>query len=701
MNTPLNSAYQRASSLLRRLTKGPGDEMPQPLWKRLADRPTVEAMIGYGLSLGRYPGVQPPRIPVTYTDLMWMARNEVVCATIIQNLRNEIFRQGVEVREKFSFKCTHCDMEFDRRPEDGVCSECGGELREPDALEREKLERVLRKANDNGQRLLEVLKMFEGYLDPCDDAYLICRKVYALDENGVVVPEETYVREVLAATPQVMRKVCDDKGLMGGKYYVCLIHRGESVENKPGRCRICGNLLYDVHYVSVPAGGGQAPEEYYVEGEVLHASKYNPSLIYGFSGLITCWYEALTLYYSSRRVKVEYEKPRTPNSILMIATKNLPSFRKWWEEQKQKLKADPYEPPVLAYEGDRKGAEVVNLARSLREVELLPIRTEFRQRISAFYGVSNIFMADTSASGGLNNEGLQILVTNRAVEFGQRIYNDIVFPWLLRQLGVDDYTFTLPPSEEEDMMAALQRADLRAATAQRMLAMGFSVRLKEPSEGEVLEFEFGGEAQRQPAGEEMPQGPTPSAPRLPPAEQTSGETGFGKEDDGIPLAKEFWSNALKAYREAVFKRVFEGLSKDQSDRVRQILLDAFEDGSAFDFNRTVEAVMKVGLDQLQAERIVRTEHQAVANKARELGFQRRDPEGKFRYRWSIKRDHRTSDICKEIAARVEREGGGGGVPLERMKEILVEVSKKHLGAGWEVRDWTPHINCRSTLVRVV
>ena len=50
---------------------------------------------------------------------------------------------------------------------------------------------------------------------------------------------------------------------------------------------------------------------------------------------------------------------------------------------------------------------------------------------------------------------------------------------------------------------------------------------------------------------------------------------------------------------------------------------------------------------------------------------------------------------------VDKEGAGNGVPLQRLNEICKEVSLKHNGEGWEYRDWTPHINCRSGLQRVV
>ena len=36
-------------------------------------------------------------------------------------------------------------------------------------------------------------------------------------------------------------------------------------------------------------------------------------------------------------------------------------------------------------------------------------------------------MADNTTSGGLNNEGMQILVTNRAVQMAQNVYNNMYF----------------------------------------------------------------------------------------------------------------------------------------------------------------------------------------------------------------------------------------------------------------------------------
>ena len=86
-------------------------------------------------------------------------------------------------------------------------------------------------------------------------------------------------------------------------------------------------------------------------------------------------------------------------------------------------------------------------------------------------------MADNTASGGLNNEGMQILVTNRAVEMAQNVYNQYVFPWLMEEFGVTDWELILPPSEEEDEIASLRKREIEIGLASQMQGLGFEVDL--------------------------------------------------------------------------------------------------------------------------------------------------------------------------------------------------------------------------------
>ena len=84
-------------------------------------------------------------------------------------------------------------------------------------------------------------------------------------------------------------------------------------------------------------------------------------------------------------------------------------------------------------------------------------------------------MADNSASGGLNNEGMQILVTNRAVEMAQTIWNNYVFPFMTKEFGITDWVLNLRPSEEEDEIAKLRKREIEVNVAGAIKNLGFEV----------------------------------------------------------------------------------------------------------------------------------------------------------------------------------------------------------------------------------
>ncbi len=101
--------------------------------------------------------------------------------------------------------------------------------------------------------------------------------------------------------------------------------------------------------------------------------------------------------------------------------------------------------------------------------------------------------------------------------------------------------------------------------------------------------------------------------------------------------------------------------------------------------------------------VVRTESQHISNSSREWVYRDRDPLNRYRYVWGIRRDHRTSQQCLEIAARVDEEkrmNREKGVRLDRLKSIVREVAMKY-APDYPYREWVPHYNCRSKLRRII
>tara|TARA_R110000744_G_scaffold376014_1_gene489945 strand:+ start:17 stop:826 length:810 start_codon:yes stop_codon:yes gene_type:complete len=252
-----------------------------------------------------------------------------------------------------------------------------------------------------------------------------------------------------------------------------------------------------------------------------------------------------------------------PKGLLAVQTRNMESMKSFWRAVKEKMEADPHFIPVMGIEGENgKGAvEWIKFMDSLKEMDYVQVKDDLRDRISAFYGVSKVFMADNTTSGGLNNEGMQILVTNRAVQKAQTVYNNYVFPFLVKQFGITDWVLKLPPSEEEDEIAVLRKREIEVAIAAATKNLGFEVEMdedgnftyKKPEPEEPKEQEGGGQTgeDNSLAGSDLDQrdldenmrnfaqgGSSPSTPQENPAttrNKPSLNQGPDKRLSGLPL----------------------------------------------------------------------------------------------------------------------------------------------------------------------
>jgi hypothetical protein len=195
----------------------------------------------------------------------------------------------------------------------------------------------------------------------------------------------------------------------------------------------------------------------------------------------------MTLTAMDNYMYTAYSKRRTPKGLISVTTDNLESMKSFFKTMDEKLERDPHYIPKIGIESNtgRGGVNWVKFMDTLEEMQYITVRDEIRQRIASFYGVSNVFMMDTGKSGGLNNEGMQILVTNRAVEFGHKVYTEHLFPRLMEQMDVKDWSLTLYPNEEEDEVTRLRRDEMEVNIAQRMAQLGFKPELVEEGNRDV------------------------------------------------------------------------------------------------------------------------------------------------------------------------------------------------------------------------
>ena len=209
-------------------------EPMMPLWKAGIQEPVL---------------VQGVSIPALYATV----QESVILRTTIQTLAQEIFRRGYYWEKKYHKKCNTCMEEYqhDTIEQCHVCDSV--DFKTPDADEIIYPRWMLEQRNSMDQSFIDVMKEVEWDLDIVDDAFLVLVKEYFIDpESGDI--EFFRVKEILRGDPTFFRLVADKRGVRGGRYLVCPVHRDKtyphSSPDNHTKCEVCSLPLQDVHYIN-------------------------------------------------------------------------------------------------------------------------------------------------------------------------------------------------------------------------------------------------------------------------------------------------------------------------------------------------------------------------------------------------------------------------------------------------------------------
>jgi len=143
---------------------------------------------------------------------------------------------------------------------------------------------------------------------------------------------------------------------------------------------------------------------------------------------------------------------------------------------------------------------------------------------------------------------------------------------------------------------------------------------------------------------------------------------------------------------------FADMSDEMSRDIGEVVQQAFLKPQGADIRKiTREMAVKVGGSRHQLRRIARTESNRITNLGREMGYQHRDPENEFVYKWVGGMDDRTCDAHKQLILETAR----NPQPMEVLKARVQELGKDQMGPGWEIQDWVIHPNQRGSILRVV
>jgi len=403
-----------------------------------------------------------PEYPYRPSDLYQLSKYSDTLTIVQTTIREELFRNGVELLEADK---TDSDT---TTAEDEVGTNLG---------QRESLLEQIEDCNENHQTLIDVCKEMEDDINIIDDAYGLFLFEYGYNNQGAIVAQK--LLEFISASPLYMKPVMNRQYRHGfdddnNEIKFCPACRNK--EHRGGhekKCLTCGKELIRVAYRYTSG----TEYTYYSWDEVVHVSKYRPSKALGFSPVMTLWQKTKILIAQDSYMLEAYEGKRSPRQMVIFNTPNRDSLKASWDDMLERTKHNPHQPAIMGLEqgigqNQKDSAQMFEFMRSMEEMQFSETRKEIRTQIGAVYGVEPVFQGDISASSGLNNEGLQITVTNRAAERGQAIYNDKVYPRYLKALQVEGWVIKLRSPEEQDEMAKLERQQFSLQNGQIATQLG-------------------------------------------------------------------------------------------------------------------------------------------------------------------------------------------------------------------------------------
>lgn len=461
----------------------------------------------------------------------------------INKLLMEAFRNGFETHKDFERICKDCGTRYeadiescDTLDEDG--EPCGGETREPTQSHWRRLEKIRKNPiNEAKQSLKSIAKQIGLDVEKHDYGVGICKFDYNLDTDKRELLYDSKKRDYIKTFNSFYRGDCSrvrptlslirqtdprEKGQYR-IFMVCPIHRHFTkvineeeihISHKCGYNK-CGYTLEIAEYVLLEREHDNKIAEGYLFGEVIRIVKYEPAKNVGGALIDTLIYPIMILI-GQEKINAEYstDKRNPKGFFIMKMGGNYEQNRRIIEQEMEKYRDDPHYTPWFPV-GAEGAIEWIKIDDSPLEMQWEQQREEQRRTIGATIGVSPIFSNDTSTAGGLNNDGLQMVVTNRAVEVAHNTFNEQLWlPLSSAILGVQldelEYYYEHLPHEEMDQMAEKTRDQMDLTIVQLSQGVGIDVILDE-------------------AGNYIKQNPMPGLPLVPIQQQ---QPGMGM--DGMP-----------------------------------------------------------------------------------------------------------------------------------------------------------------------
>lgn len=426
-------------------------------------------------------------------EAVGLAGHEI--ADAVQTRVNELYRTRFPVVEPvFERKCIECGIESEERVE--ACPECDGDVRPPDPEERRRAETLTESVNKEGQSLRDLAKACEFDQWFTGVPVIVIRYEYTIDDPGLVLRAvrkklspvfgdlyqaaddwalgEAIVDrepiELVKGDPKRIVPVVDENRRIGGYWWVCPRHRHDADYDPvraDGFCETCGARLEEVYFAEY-GESTQDIEKYYFREEIITFPWAFPRLngLDGLTPMHHVWLKQLIIEFQDSYAAAFYdpESDRLPNQFMILHTTNPDAWDEILAQARESAKEDEYDSPVFTMEYD----SVANERPEVQVVDAMPdellgqngeLKETLKKDIRQAIGISDVHDSDLAEAGGLNNEGLQLEVTDRQLATQIHDYTVGWLDTLAKRLGLEDHRYGYIPSTGPDAEELLQEIE--------------------------------------------------------------------------------------------------------------------------------------------------------------------------------------------------------------------------------------------------
>ncbi|MEF8881991.1 MAG: hypothetical protein V5A34_05640 [Halapricum sp.] len=652
----------------------------------------------------------------------------------IRTRRNELYRNEFpKLKPRFVRKCGACEAELDTDATE--CPVCGStDLREPDPAEKREAEQLFKSVNREGQSLRELAKYCEPDQWTAGVSCIVIQYDYAiargstLYDDGEVIAQDP--QELVYGDPSTIKPVVDADGRVGGHWWTCPIHR-ENPANEPGHCETCGAELREVYFAEKTSDS----KGYYFRDEVVTWAYPMPRLrgLDGLTPISGVMIRQVILEMMTRYGAAFYdqESDRLPNQLMILHTTNADH----WEDQLDSIREDddPYDSPILSNEYSPEDSTTPEL----QVIDAMPdellgqsesLKQAYKEDIRQAIGISNVHDSDLSDAGGLNNEGLQLEVTDRAIASQQHDYVEGWLDTLAKRLDIEDWYIDFLPATGPDTTEKKEAVRTGALAAQA----GLDARWEDgdisidDGEFDASDPDAGPKADiRTPGadGDDADAGDTTPPPT--PADQQAYDLSPRQTVDLLSDAYRHivWADSATEQQAQPFwsrdEDVPANVERHIESAIRQTDLTMADEVSGAQLTRFFREKLtqrqgwslsslardlgdNYNLEQDYAETVSRSGAARILNRAKLLAFQELEDDAgqEVLYFWRGPETETTTEACSELKELTNPEFGGTPRPLEEFRELQREIQNKHF-PDLRFEESSLHPNERHTIEAVL